>query len=63
MPSTSPAQARLMAGAAHNPAFARKVGVPVQVAQDFNQADQGTPMLSHAMQKQRALAQALRRPR
>ena len=41
MPSTSPAQARMMAAAAHDPKFAKKVGVPVSVAQDFNQADKG----------------------
>lgn len=39
MPSKSPAQARLMAAAAHNPAFAKKVGVPQKVAKEFNQAD------------------------
>lgn len=41
MPSKSKAQARLMAAAAHNPAFAKKVGVPVSVAKEFNQADKG----------------------
>lgn len=39
MPSKSPAQARLMAAAAHNPAFAKKVGVPRGVAKEFNAAD------------------------
>lgn len=39
MPSSSKAQARTMAAAAHDPAFAAKVGIPVSVAQDFNQAD------------------------
>ena len=39
MPSKSPKQKRLMAAAAHNPAFARKVGVPVSVAKEFNRAD------------------------
>jgi len=28
-----------MAGAAHNPAFAKKVGIPVKVAKDFNAED------------------------
>jgi len=41
MPSHSPAQARMMAAAAHDPKFAKKVGVPVSVAQDYNQADKG----------------------
>jgi hypothetical protein len=42
VPSKSPAQARLMAAAAHDPKFAKKVGVPVSVAKEFNQADKGT---------------------
>lgn len=48
MPSRSPAQARLMAAAAHNPKFAKKVGVPELVAKEFNQADKGTQMLKQA---------------
>lgn len=28
-----------MAAAAHNPAFAKKVGIPQKVAKDFNAAD------------------------
>lgn len=39
MPSKSSAQKRLMAAAAHNPAFAKKVGVPQKVAKEFNRAD------------------------
>lgn len=39
MPSSSPKQARTMAAAAHNPAFAKKVGIPQGVAKEFNQAD------------------------
>ena len=30
-----------MAAAAHNPAFAKKVGVSMDVAKEFNQADKG----------------------
>jgi hypothetical protein len=41
VPSVSPAQKRLMGAAAHNPAFAKKVGVPVKVAKEFNEADKG----------------------
>jgi len=41
MPSKSKAQRNLMAAAAHNPAFAKKVGVPMSVAKEFNQADKG----------------------
>jgi len=50
MPSKSPAQARMMAAAAHDPKFAKKVGVPVSVAKDFNKADTGGKMLHEAMQ-------------
>lgn len=39
MPSKSPAQEHLMAAVAHNPAFAKKVGIPVAVGKEFNQAD------------------------
>jgi hypothetical protein len=45
MPSTSKPQARLMAGAAHNPKFAKKVGVPMGVAKEFNKADAKTGIL------------------
>ena len=45
MPSKTAKQARLMAAAAHNPAFARKVGVPQKVAREFNQADKGGSLL------------------
>ena len=41
MPSKSKEQRNLMAAAAHNPAFAKKVGVPVKVAKEFNAADKG----------------------
>jgi hypothetical protein len=49
MPSKSPAQARLMAAAAHNPAFAKKAGVPSSVAKEFNKADTGTGLIRKAM--------------
>ena len=39
MVSVSRKQARTMAAAAHNPRFAKKVGIPVAVAKDFNAAD------------------------
>ena len=39
VPSKSAAQARTMAAAAHNPKFAKKVGIPVSVAQEFVAAD------------------------
>ena len=39
MPSKSAAQHRLMVAAAHNPAFAKKAGVPQSVAREFEAAD------------------------
>jgi len=41
MPSTSKKQHNFMAAVANNPAFAKKVGVPQSVGQDFNKADKG----------------------
>ena len=41
MPSTSKKQAKLMAAVAHNPAFAKKVGIPQSVGKEFNKADKG----------------------
>ena len=41
MPRVSKKQHNLMAAAAHNPAFAKKVGVPTSVAKEFNAADKG----------------------
>lgn len=41
MPSVSKKQHKLMQAAAHNPAFAKKVGIPVDVAKEFNKADKG----------------------
>ena len=40
-----------MAAAAHNPAFAKKVGIPVSVAKEFNQADKGRKFRSGGMAK------------
>jgi hypothetical protein len=39
MPSKSPEQRRFMAAVAHNPTFAKKVGVPTSVGKEFAQAD------------------------
>jgi hypothetical protein len=41
MPSTSKKQRDFMAAVAHNPGFAKKVGVPQSVGKEFNQADKG----------------------
>ena len=41
MPSTSKKQHNFMAAVAHNPAFAKKAGVPQSVGKEFNDADKG----------------------
>jgi phage/plasmid primase-like uncharacterized protein len=41
VPSTSLKQKKFMAAASHNPSFAKKAGIPVSVAKEFNQADKG----------------------
>jgi len=41
MPSTSKKQHNLMEAVAHNPAFAKKVGIPRSVGEDFSKADKG----------------------
>lgn len=42
MPARSKRQFRLMAAAAHNPAFAKKVSVPQKVAKEYTAASKGT---------------------
>ena len=39
MPSKSPAQHRLMEAVAHDPKFAKKVGIPTKVGKEFAKAD------------------------
>jgi hypothetical protein len=41
MPSTSKKQHNFMEAVAHNPAFAKKVGVPQSVGMEFSKADKG----------------------
>jgi len=41
MPSTSKKQHKFMEAIAHSPSFAKKVGVPQSVGQDFSKADKG----------------------
>lgn len=53
MPSKTQKQARTMAAAAHNPKFARKLGIKTAVAKEFNAADKGTKRLSNAMKGKR----------
>jgi hypothetical protein len=56
MPSKTAKQARTMAAAAHNPAFAKKVGIPVSVAKEFNQADKGKKFMKGGMMKHSDIA-------
>lgn len=51
MPSKSAKRARLMAAAAHNPKYAKKAGVPVGVAKEFNSADAKTGILRKKRKK------------
>lgn len=57
MPSSTPKQARTMAAAAHNPAFAKKMGIPQKVARDYNKAD----AKAGTSQRGRSQAQAARK--
>jgi hypothetical protein len=41
MPSSSAKQHRFMAAVANNPKFAKRVGVPTSVGEDFMKADKG----------------------
>jgi hypothetical protein len=54
--STSEKQARFMAAAAHDPKFAKKVGMDQSVAKEFNKADTGTKQLSNAMKNKEECA-------
>jgi len=51
MPSVSKKQHNLMAAVAHNPAFAKKVGIPQSVGMDFNKADKGKTFKGGGMAK------------
>ena len=51
MPSTSKKQHDFMAAIAHNPAFAKKVGVSQSVGKEFNNADKGKKFRSGGMAK------------
>jgi len=53
MPSTSKKQHNFMAAIAHNPSFAKKVGVSQSVGKDFNTADKGKTFNRGGMMKKR----------
>lgn len=54
MPSSSPAQARLMAAVAHGWHPTRMKGPPVSVAREFNAADKGGSTLRASALRRRA---------
>lgn len=51
MPSVSKKQRNFMAAAAHDPAFAKRVGMSQKVAKEFNQADKGKKFRGGGMAK------------
>lgn len=53
MPAKSKAQARLMLAVQHNPAFAKKVGIPQSVGAEFALAKQGMKGLPERVKKPR----------
>ena len=57
--SSTEKQARFMAAAAHNPKFAKKVGMDQGVAKEFNKKDKGTKLLSKAMQHKKNKTESL----
>ncbi len=44
MPSKSAKQARTMRAAAHDPKFAKKMGIPQKVAREFTRADNNSKL-------------------
>jgi hypothetical protein len=61
MPATSSKQKKLMDAVAHNPAFAKKTGIPQSVGKDFSQASKG--MKFKGGPKTRADSQVVNRPK
>jgi len=61
MPATSEKQKKFMDAVAHNPAFAKKVGVPKAVGKDFSEASKG--MKFGKGSGNRADAQAINKPK
>jgi hypothetical protein len=69
MPSSSKKQHKFMEAIAHNPAFAKKVGIPQSVGKDFSTADKGKTfkkggdtMASKMNPKMMAMMAARKRP-
>lgn len=62
MPSKSDKQHRLMEAVKHNPKFARKVGIPQSVGEDFVAADKRTGRYARGGSVLKALAEPRMRP-
>jgi hypothetical protein len=51
MPSVSAKQHRTMEAAAHDPEFAKKMGIPMKVAKEFVEADLAKELLRRKKEK------------
>ena len=60
MPATSEKQKKFMDAAAHNPAFAKKAGIPTKVAKEFSESSKG---LKFGSGKSRADLQKVNEPK
>ena len=55
MPATSAKQKKFMDAAAHNPAFAKKAGIPVKVAKEFSKASKGQTFKGDEMKESKGM--------
>jgi hypothetical protein len=62
MPSKSKKQHNLMEAVAHNPAFAKKLGIPQSVGQDFSKADKGRKFQKGGIMKKPAFKKPALKP-
>jgi hypothetical protein len=63
MPATSKKQKKFMDAVAHNPAFAKKVGVPKAVGKDFSEASKGMKFGKDRSTATRADRQVINKPK
>lgn len=63
MPATSEKQKKFMDAVAHNPAFAKKVGVPKSVGKDFSEASKGLKFGKDRSAATRADRQTINNPK
>ena len=63
MPATSKKQKEFMDAVAHNPAFAKKVGVPKAVGKDFSEASKGMKFGKDRSTATRADRQVINKPK